>query len=390
MTPRAISILSLAVAAAIWLPAMHLFYRPNAATSPAAPLSSYTIALMRSQTDFWQNPDRRAREWGVMRATNPEWDFMGRSYVAWSMANIALCDPARKGECLRVMDQIIADTLWRERENGVYYFLMPYAHDKPFLQKTSGNQFLDGEIALMLGLRRLVEDRQDYKDLLAIRVKRITARMESSPTLSSESYPDECWTFCNSVALAALATADALDGTDHSALMRRWIALAKSRLTDPKTGLLISSYRLNGDVISGPQGSSVWMVAHCLQVVDAEYARDQYERGKKLLGHETLGFGYSAEWPKVWQGPQNVDSGVVLPGLDASPGSTGLAVLGASSFHDDAYRDALLATIDYGALPIEKNGALRYAVSNQVGDAVLLYASVTGPAWDFVQKRRDK
>jgi len=46
-------------------------------------------------------------------------------------------------------------------------------------------------------------------------------------------------------------------------------------------------------------------------------------------------------------------------------------------------------TLDFAAFPIEARGELRYAASNQVGDAVLLYAAVMGPVWDQVQPPRE-
>ena len=74
------------------------------------------------------------------------------------------------------------------------------------------------------------------------RIDAMLARMRQSPVLSGESYPMECWMFCNTVALAALKIADALDGSDHSALFGAWLAAAKRRLVDPGTGILNSSF----------------------------------------------------------------------------------------------------------------------------------------------------
>ena len=90
----------------------------------------------------------------------------------------------------------------------------------------------------------------------------MTERMQSSPVLSAESYPDECWMFCNSIALAAIRISDVLDGQDHSALIKQWIRIAKSKLTDDQTGLLLSSYSVAGDPRDGPEGSSIWMATH--------------------------------------------------------------------------------------------------------------------------------
>ena len=62
-----------------------------------------------------------------MRGTNAEWDFMGRSFLVWALANRGLRHPEQKDACLAVMDRIIDETLKTEREQGIFHFLMPYA-----------------------------------------------------------------------------------------------------------------------------------------------------------------------------------------------------------------------------------------------------------------------
>ncbi len=377
-----VRLLSLVGAASLWVTCLHLFYARRAAEFvPACGVSPLARQLAAQQLSLWDDPGQRRQELEAMRRTNPEWDFMGRSYLVWALANMALRDPVAQSQYLRSMDQIIDDTLQRERQNGLFYFLMPYAHGGPFVQQPAHSQFLDGEIALMLAMRRVVSEKPAYKPLLTARINRMVSRMEDSPTLSAESYPDECWTFCNAIALDAIKTADYLDATDHASLLRRWVALAKQKLVDPRTGLLISSYTLDGRPTAGPQGSSIWMVVHSLQLIDPAFAQDQYQRARRELGRSTLGFGYAREWPVSWAGPSNVDSGVVLPGTDVSPGGTGMAFLGAATFADTAYLRDLTATLAFGAFPISHNGRLKYAASNQVGDAVLLYSDVMGPMW---------
>jgi len=200
-----------------------------------------------------------------------------------------------------------------------------------------------------------------------------------------ESYPDECWMFDHCVALDAVKIADYLDGTDHSALIRDWIAMAKQRLVDPKSGLLISSFTTHGAPLAGPEGSSIWMVAHSLQLLDEDFARDQYQRARKELGAVTLGFGYAHEWPESWKGEPNIDSGPIIPVFDVSAGSSGMAFIGASTFRDDKFLASLAATLDFAGFPSRTGGRLKYCASNQVGDAALLYAATLGPLWQKVK-----
>jgi hypothetical protein len=372
---------ALALAAAIWLPCLHLFFTP-------APPAARAPKLLARQLDLWRAQEAREREAGRMRRTNAEWDFMGRTYLAWSLAELALADPARRDERLAALDAILDDTLQKEREHGLYYFLMPYARDRAWVASPPRSQFTDGEIALMLALRRLVADKPEYRAPLRERVEAMTARMKASPTLSAESYPDECWSFCNAVALAAIKASDVLDGTDHGELLRAWIETAKAKLTDPPTGLLVSSYTLEGRTKDGPEGSSLWMVAHALRAVDPAFAEDQYRRAKKHLAREVLGFGFAREWPAGRRGPTDVDSGPIVPFFEVSAGSSGLAFVAAASFGDRAFLDALSTTLDFAAFPTERDGKIGYGASNQVGDAVVLYALSIGPLWDALREGR--
>ena len=104
-----------------------------------------------------------------------------------------------------------------------------------------------------------------------------------------------------------------------------------------------------------------------------------------MAGH-FLGFGFAREWPDVCRGMADVDSGPIIPVLDISAGSSGLALLGAAAFGDTDYLCALLASLNLGGFPIEKDGQLRYAASNQVGDAVLAYSMALGPLWARAQE----
>ena len=56
-------------------------------------------------------------------------------------------------------------------------------------------------------------------------------------------------------------------------------------------------------------------------------------------------------------------------------------MLGASAFGDDAYRDALLASLELAGVPRDDASGRRYLASNRVGDAVLFDALSFGPLW---------
>ncbi len=377
---------ALVIAAIIWLPCLHfLFVRPLSEFRQNQGLSPKARQLAARQLQLWTEPALREQELKKMRVSNVEWDFMGRSFLVWSLANMALRDPASKPLYLQTMDQIIDETLRLEKQEGMYFFLMPYARDRHYVMQPPHSLFLDGEIALMLASRRVVEEKPEYKLLLAERVNAMVERFQKSPRMMLESYPDECWTFDHCVALDAIRMADYLDGSDHSALIHDWIAMAKQKLVDRESGLLISSFMTDGTPLYGPEGSTIWMVAHSLQLLDEDFARDQYQRARRELGEITLGFGYAHEWPKSWKGEADIDSGPIIPVFDISAGSSGMAFIGASAFGDGKFLTSLAATLDFAAFPSRTNGRLKYCASNQVGDAALLYAATLGPLWEKVK-----
>ena len=77
----------------------------------------------------------------------------------------------------------------------------------------------------------------------------------------------------------------------------------------------------------------------------------------------------------------------MLHPLDISAGASGLAFIGASSFGDAGYLSGLAATLNFSAFPALSEGRLHYCAGNQLGDAVLLYASVLGPLWTQAKDR---
>ena len=382
-----LGLVGLVAATAIWLPTVHLFYRGQGrGILQDRQLSDRAGQLLERHLAVWTAPENDGGEILQMRRANAEWDFMGRCFVVWSLANAALREPAVKDRALAAMDRIIEDTLRAEREGGMYYFLMPYARGRPFVVQPGRSLFIDGEIALMLAARRIVSEKAEYRPMLRRRIDIMLERMARSPVLSAESYPDECWTFCNTIVLAAILAGDFLDGTDHSQFVRRWVATAKQKLTDPATGLLVSAYTVSGRHLEGPEGSSIWMAVHCLGVIDQAFAADQYRRAKQQLSGRVLGFGYAREWPRSWLGGMDVDSGPLLPGLGASLSSSGLALVAASTFADEQFYSALTASLDFAGFPHERSGQLRYCMSNQVGDAAVLYSTVAGPLWEKINK----
>ncbi len=339
---------------------------------------------------LWQAPDVLAIELEAIRAQNPEWDFMHRTFLVLGAVNLALGDGIDDARALRLVDQVIDDTLKQEEVGGVHHFLMPYSKFGEWVAQPPRSLFVDGEIAMMLAARRILKDSPRHRALFQSRAETISRRMAPHPTRSAESYRDEGWTFCNAIALVALRTGDLLDGTDHGPLIAAWLEAAKRLLTDEASGLLISAYTLEGEPTSsgaGPEGSTIWLVAHMLQVGAPEVAAEQYARARKALGRTLMGLGWSLEWLPAAGTEPDIDSGGLVPGILASTSASGLALIASRAFGDEAWHAALRRSLAFAG-PTEEDGLLYYAASNLVGDAVILYGLVNGPLWEALQGRR--
>src|SRR5260370_15916165 len=120
-----------ALATAIWLPCLHLFYRkPLSNFYQDKGISPKATQLAARHLRLWTEPALRQIELKKMRSSNAEWDFMGRSFLVWSLVNMGLREPQMRGQYLPVIDQIIRETVKIEQQDGIYSFLMPYSKDR--------------------------------------------------------------------------------------------------------------------------------------------------------------------------------------------------------------------------------------------------------------------
>jgi hypothetical protein len=374
---RVVTALALfAVSTALWVPCLQFVFRPPPRDALVDGLARRQRVLTLADT---------STERALLRRLNPEWDLMSRTFAALAFTNLALSQPERRAEHLEVADALILQTL-RDETHGHLFFLLPYARRAPFHDAQQRSLFVDGELALMLAARQAVQPRADFVEPLRMRIDEVTRQLETAPHHLAESYPDEGWTFCNTIALAALRVSDGVDGRSHEPLIARWLASAQQRLVEPRSGLLRSSFRHDGSPLDGPEGSTSWLAAHMLQLVDDDFAKDQYQRARQELAHVAFGFGWASEWPVSLRNVDDVDSGPTVPLVDANAGSSGLALVGAAAFDDEPLLDGLVTSLQLAAFPMEDETGLRFSAGNHLADAVLLYALTEGPLWQ--QTRR--
>src|SRR5947208_3054563 len=122
------------LAAVVWLPCLHFFFTKVPSTfRQTEGLSPQARQLAARHLELWNQPQLRQQELRKMRASNAEWDFMGRSFLVWSLANMGLREPASRQLYLQTIDQIIDETVRLEKQEGMHVFLMPYAKARPYV-----------------------------------------------------------------------------------------------------------------------------------------------------------------------------------------------------------------------------------------------------------------
>ncbi len=85
------------LATAIWLPFLHVFFRkPLADFYQDNGISPKARQLAARHLQLWTEPALRQAELRKMRRSNAEWDFMGRSFLVWSLVNMGLREPQMK------------------------------------------------------------------------------------------------------------------------------------------------------------------------------------------------------------------------------------------------------------------------------------------------------
>ncbi len=332
----------------------------------------------------WATPESRDAAQLDMSEQNPEWDLISRTFLAASLANVALQYPDERSRALETLDRVVDHSVsvdWRE-------FLLPYGRGlKKFVQKPEASIMVDGEVSLMIGLRRLVEDSDDYVHRAEHKrlIDRCIRAIESNPLSLGESYPDECWLWCVPMALTSIKIYDVLEGTDHSELFARFGRHARESLIDPESGLFYSAVSLAGDVIHEPEGSTVWIGAWCLIPVLPELANDQYAIMKETLTGKLLFLRYGREWPVGKTGNWDIDAGFTPFGM--GPASTGFSLVAAKEMDDRDFFRRTLCLLNLVGVPQTEGGRTRYLSSNLVGDATFLLAKTTGPAWAEIVRR---
>ena len=103
--------------------------------------------------------------------------------------------------------------------------------------------------------------------------------------------------FTAGMTLFAIGLHDIATGSDHSALIEKWVDYCKEHYIDKSTGLLIQAIGHNGLPIDKPRGSGSTLGLYFLSFIDREFAEELYSAVKRELATTLLSFGVVREYP---------------------------------------------------------------------------------------------
>ena len=234
-----------------------------------------------------------------------------------------------------------------------------------------------GYFNLLLGLHRLLDTNSAYAGLNDRITAALVRRLEASPTLLLDSYPDETYPVDNCAVIGSIGLHARVTGADHADLLRRWRERFRKDYVDGRSGLMIQAVDpRSGKMIEWPRASGTTLGLYFLSFWDAALARDLFDALRRESAAHFFGFGGMKEYPR-WvraERPANerrgdIDSGPVVLGFGLSP--TGFGLAGARLFGDrELFRDLFASAWLCGA-PVERDGRFEFVSGGPLGNAIL-------------------
>lgn len=164
------------------------------------------------------------------------------------------------------------------------------------------------------------------------RCEQFAAAFRQHATLHLDAYPGKAWPCDNVMALASLRVHDAVFGLQYGDVIGRWVAYTKEHL-DPRTELIV--HRIDGEtgqMLIPARASSLVYILSFLPELDAEFARDQYAKYRRLYVQDWLGYLPVREYPWGTPGGGDVDTGPLILGI--SPSATVVSIAAARANRD--------------------------------------------------------
>lgn len=300
-----------------------------------------------------------------------EWALYSCSMLAEALSNMAELYPETKGDAIATIDSLIQIV----KSPGLRLYDKLRWDEDP-LESLNGDKshvsYLS-HLAWMIGIYQRVGGDNKYKQLHDSVCEAMNRRILQSSILNIPTYPDEpIYVPDMMVAIVALSDYSRLNDGKYSLTVKDWICQAKTEWIDNNTGLPASFLDKNGKTDTSVKGSYAALNCYYLTKIDAEFAKEQYEK-LKIHFRQTFPTPGIKEYHdrSCWLGV-DIDAGPII--LNLSPSGTAFATGAATYFNDMAFRKSLLRTAEIAGHTVKWDNKRHYLLANiaLVGEALTL------------------
>lgn len=300
-----------------------------------------------------------------------EWALYSCSMLTEALSNMAELYPETKDEAIASIDSLIQIVKSPELR---LYDKMRWGEDP--LESLNGDDshvsYLS-HLAWMIGNYRQIGGDGRYNRLHDVICETMNRRVLQSPILNIPTYPYEhIYMPDMMVAIVAMSDYAKLNHGVYSTTVNDWINRAKSEWIDDKTGLLVSFLDKNGKTDTSVKGSYAALNCYYLTKIDAEFAKEQYEK-LKIHFRQTFPTSGIKEYHdrSCWLGV-DIDAGPII--LNLSPSGTAFTIGAATYFNDIEFRNSLLKTAEIAGHTVKWDNKRHYLLANLalVGEAITL------------------
>lgn len=300
-----------------------------------------------------------------------EWALYSCSMLAEALSNMAELYPETKDDAIATIDSLIQ--IVKSHELRPYDKLRWDEDPLESLNRDKSHVSYLSHLAWMIGNYQRIGGDNKYKQLHDSVCEAMNRRIQQSPILNIPTYPDEpVYVPDMMVAMVALSDYARLNDGKYSSTVKDWICRAKSEWVDDKTGLLVSFLDDNGITEAPVKGSYAALNCYYLTKIDAEFAKEQYDKLKIHFRQSFPATGIREYHDhSCWLG-MDIDAGPII--LNLSPSGTAFAIGEATYFNDIEFRNSLLKTAEIAGHTVKWNNKRHYLLGDiaLVGEAITL------------------
>ena len=300
-----------------------------------------------------------------------EWALYSCSMLAEALSNMADLYPETKDDAIDTIDSLIQ--IVKSPELRLYDKVRWNEDPLESLNGDKSHVSYLSHLAWMIGNYRRIGGDNKYKQLHDSVCEAMNRRIQQSPILNIPTYPDEpIYVPDMMVALVALSDYARLNNGKYSSTVKDWICRAKSEWVDDKTGLIVSVLDDNMQMEAPIKGSYAALNCYYLTQIDAEFAKEQYDKLKTHFRQSFPATGIREYYDhSCWLG-MDIDAGPII--LNLSPSGTAFAIGSATYFTDADFRNNLLKTAEIAGHTVKWNNKRHYLLGDiaLVGEAITL------------------